>query len=67
MLANKKGATKISRRDFLRDKFEEFKIRFCELEGWDPTTRYPTRNTLEAPGLDYVADEPEEDGRLGEI
>jgi aldehyde:ferredoxin oxidoreductase len=49
-----------------REKFEEFKTRFYELEGWDPTTGYPTRSTLESLDLGYVADELEEDGRLGE-
>jgi len=49
-----------------REKFEEFKTRFYTLAGWDPTTGYPTRSTLESLGLGYVADELEKTGRLGE-
>ena len=46
--------------------FEEFKTRFYNLEGWDPKTGYPTGNTLESLGLGYVADELEENNKLGE-
>ena len=49
-----------------REKFEEFKTRFYQLEGWAPITGYPTRSTLESLDLGYVADELEENGRLGE-
>ena len=49
-----------------REQFEAFKTRFYTLEGWDPATGYPTRGTLESLGLGYVADELEDDGRLGE-
>ena len=49
-----------------REKFEEFKTRFYQLEGWDPATGYPTRNTLESLGLGHVADELEENSTLGE-
>jgi aldehyde:ferredoxin oxidoreductase len=49
-----------------REKFEEFKTRFYTLAGWDSTTGYPTRSTLESLGLGYVADELEKTGRLGE-
>ena len=48
-----------------RDKFDEFKTRFYELQGWDAATGYPIRATLEALGMDYVADELEDQGRLG--
>jgi len=48
-----------------RKKFEEFKTRFYNLEGWDTTTGYPTRSTLESLGLGYVADELEKNGKLG--
>ena len=48
-----------------REQFEEFKTRFYELEGWNPTTGYPTRSTLESLGLGYVADELNEKGKLG--
>jgi aldehyde:ferredoxin oxidoreductase len=49
-----------------REQFEEFKTRFYNLEGWDSTTGYPTRNTLESFGLGYVADELEANGKLGQ-
>ncbi|MFC2023177.1 aldehyde ferredoxin oxidoreductase N-terminal domain-containing protein [Chloroflexota bacterium] len=48
-----------------RDKFDEFKTRFYELQGWDTATGYPTRATLESLGLGYVADELEKNGKLG--
>ena len=48
-----------------RTKFEEFKTKFYKLEGWDPDTGYPTRNTLESFALGYVADELEKNGILG--
>lgn len=49
-----------------RAQFEEFKTRYYELEGWDPETGWPTRSTLESLGLEKVADELEQEGRLGE-
>jgi aldehyde:ferredoxin oxidoreductase len=48
-----------------RDKFEEFKTQFYELQGWDKASGYPTRSTLESLGLGYVADELEKTGKLG--
>jgi aldehyde:ferredoxin oxidoreductase len=54
-----------SERTLDRDKFEEFKTRFYELQGWDTATGYPTRSTLESLGLGYVADELETHGKLG--
>jgi aldehyde:ferredoxin oxidoreductase len=48
-----------------RDKFDEFKTRFYELQGWDAATGYPTRATLESLGLGTVADELEQNGKLG--
>jgi aldehyde:ferredoxin oxidoreductase len=48
-----------------REKFEEFKTLFYELEGWDPLTGYPTRSSLENLDLGYVADELEEQNKLG--
>jgi aldehyde:ferredoxin oxidoreductase len=50
-----------------RDKFDEFKTRFYELQGWDTTTGYPTRSALESLGLKYVADELERNGKLGDM
>ncbi len=38
------------------DNFEGFKTRFYILEGWDPDTGWPTRDTLEALELKKVAD-----------
>jgi aldehyde:ferredoxin oxidoreductase len=48
-----------------RDGFDEFKTRFYKLQGWDTATGYPTRATLESLGLGYVAEELEENGKLG--
>lgn len=48
-----------------RVRFEEWKTRYFELEGWDPGTGWPTRRTLEELGLGAVADEMERSGRLG--
>ena len=57
--------TDIPERIVDREKFEEFKTLFYELEGWDPLTGYPTRSTLEDLDLGYVADELEEQNKLG--
>jgi aldehyde:ferredoxin oxidoreductase len=54
-----------SQRTLDRDKFDEFKTRFYELQGWDTATGYPTRAALESLGLGYVADELEKNGKLG--
>jgi aldehyde:ferredoxin oxidoreductase len=54
-----------SERTLDRDKFDEFKTRFYELQGWDTATGYPTRATLEPLGLGYVADELARNGKLG--
>lgn len=48
-----------------KGKFEEFKTRFYKLQGWDTSSGYPKRSTLESLGLDYVADELEENNILG--
>ena len=48
-----------------KGKFEEFKTRFYKLQGWDTTSGYPTRGTLESLDLGYVADELETNGKLG--
>lgn len=48
-----------------RAKFEEWKSKFYKFEGWDPSTGWPNRNTLESQGLGYVADELEKNGKLG--
>jgi aldehyde:ferredoxin oxidoreductase len=54
-----------SQRKLDKSKFDEFKTRFYRLQGWDTTTGYPTRATLEALGLGYVADELEKNEKLG--
>jgi aldehyde:ferredoxin oxidoreductase len=56
-----------SQRTLDRDKFDEFKSRFYELQGWDTSSGYPTRAALEPLGLDYVADELERAGKLGGV
>jgi aldehyde:ferredoxin oxidoreductase len=48
-----------------RIQFEEFKSRYYELEGWGTETGWPTRSTLESLGLESVADELEDKGKLG--
>ncbi len=48
-----------------RDKFEDWKTLYYQLEGWDTKTGWPTRNTLEALGLGNVADELQAAGKLG--
>jgi aldehyde:ferredoxin oxidoreductase len=50
-----------------RQKFEEFKTLFYELEGWDPLTGYPTRSSLENLDLGYVADELDAQNKLGQV
>jgi aldehyde:ferredoxin oxidoreductase len=54
-----------SNRYLEKDKFEAFKTRYYQLEGWDTATGYPTRSALEDLGLGYVADELEANGKLG--
>ena len=54
-----------SQRTIDRDRFEEFKTRFYELQGWDTDTGYPTRVALESLELGYVADELEGHEKLG--
>jgi aldehyde:ferredoxin oxidoreductase len=54
-----------SQRTLDKDRFDEFKTRFYELQGWDTATGYPTRAALEPLGLGYVADELEKNGKLG--
>jgi aldehyde:ferredoxin oxidoreductase len=59
------GFYSYSERTLDRDKFDEFKTRFYELQAWDTATGYPTRAALEPLGLGYVADELEKEGKLG--
>jgi aldehyde:ferredoxin oxidoreductase len=46
-------------------KFEEWKTKFYEFEGWDPSSGWPKRSTLEELGLKNVADELQAYGKLG--
>lgn len=48
-----------------REKFEDWKTRFYALEGWDTSSGWPTRNTLESLELKDVADVLEKEGKLG--
>ena len=46
-------------------KFENWKTRYYEFEGWDQATGWPKGETLESLGLDNVARELETAGKLG--
>ncbi len=48
-----------------RKKVEEWKTKYYKLEGWDTASGRPAKSTLESLGLEYVAKELEEQGRLG--
>ena len=48
-----------------REGVEKVKTMFFEFEGWDPTSGWPTRESLEKLGLGNVADELEKAGKLG--
>jgi aldehyde:ferredoxin oxidoreductase len=52
-------------RSLNKSKFEEFKTRFYQLQGWDTGSGYPNRKILASMGLGYVADELEQGGKLG--
>ena len=46
-----------------RDRMDEFKTLYYDLEGWDTGTGWPTRSTLSGCGLGYVADVLEAQGK----
>jgi len=46
-------------------KVDAWKTKFFTLEGWDTTTGWPTRKTLQGLGLTHVADELEQHNKLG--
>ncbi len=48
-----------------KPKFEEWKTRFYEFEGWNSANGWPKRNTLESLGLQKVADTLQGKNRLG--
>ncbi len=50
---------------FDKEKFEKMMDRYYEIHGWDIETSYPTRETLQKYGLNYIADELERIGKLG--
>ena len=50
-----------------RAKFEEWKTKYYTLEGWDTSTGWPTRKTLEELDLGNVADELEKNKKLGSV
>ncbi|MDD4876329.1 MAG: aldehyde ferredoxin oxidoreductase C-terminal domain-containing protein, partial [Dehalococcoidales bacterium] len=52
-------------RTLSRTGFEDWKTKYYKLEGWDPSSGWPTRNTLEEQGLKKVADELQSKGKLG--
>lgn len=52
-------------RHFQKDKFETFKTRFYNLQGWETRTGYPKESTLKSLGLGYVAAELSQNGKLG--
>jgi len=62
---NKWRYIKVLGRHFDRDKFEDFKTIFYNLQGWDITTGFPTKDTLNSLDLAYVADELDNHGKLG--
>jgi len=57
--------TDVSGKCIDRTKFDEWKTKFYELEGWDTSSGWPTRATLEGLGLDSVADTLQTAGKLG--
>ena len=48
-----------------RDKVDQFKTTYYELEEWDPSTGWPTRETLESLELTNVADTLAKNAKLG--
>lgn len=46
-----------------KDKTDEFKTIYYDLEGWDTETGWPTKSTLEDCGLGYVANVLEKQGK----
>ena len=48
-----------------KGKVDEWKTKYYQFEGWDPDNGWPTRKTLQALVLGYVADELAARGRLG--
>ena len=55
----------VKKRSLDKAKFEEWKTRYYTLEGWDPASGWPRRKELETMGMGQVADELENNGKLG--
>ena len=49
-----------------KTKFEEWKTKYFEFEGWDSASGWPKRTTLESMGLKKVADTLQSKGKLGQ-
>ena len=48
-----------------RTRFEQWKTKFYDFEGWNSTSGWPKRATLEGMGLKKVADTLQSKGKLG--
>jgi len=48
-----------------KERFEEWKGKFYDFEGWNPANGWPKRSTLESLGLKKVADALQGKGRIG--
>ncbi len=48
-----------------RTRFEEWKTLYFDLEGWDNTSGWPSRGTLDGLDLGFVADKLAAEGKLG--
>jgi aldehyde:ferredoxin oxidoreductase len=54
----------VGNRHIDKKEFEDFKTKFYAIEGWDPATGWPTRQTLESLGMEDVAETLMENGKL---
>lgn len=57
----------MGKRNIDREKFEQWKTLYYELEGWDPASGHPSRSTLKSLDLGDVAVELERNGKLGHV
>ena len=48
-----------------KTKFEEWKTKYYDFEGWNTNNGWPKRATLESMGLKKVADTLQKKGKLG--
>lgn len=55
----------VGHRHLDKEGFDKFKTKFYFLEGWDTSTGWPTRSTLQELGMEEVADVLESRGKLG--